>query len=443
MQRASLLNKQWAQTCPEGDTMPMAANLLTKNRNLIAISGSAALVALLVLGAWFAAHRSRTSKADAQAPMATMSGMAGPSTATSLARSGPATEPQIDLAPDDLKKAQIRVAQVIISPVAASLRTPGTVKVNEYTEVHVTPLVGGLVKQVPVVLGDHVRRGQPLAVIFSGDLAEAETAYLSNLADYEADHKKLDRTQALLKLGAASQQEEEEVAAAHAGHKAHVQASREKLELLGASGHQIATLQQTNLVNANLVVPAPISGVVLTRTANLGLVATPGQELFTIADLSNVWVLASVNEKDFASVRVGSPATITASSYPGRAWKGRVAYLQPQVDPATRTTQARIEVANLDERLRIDMYVDVDFSTDICQGLVIPQSAVQAIGEKEFVFLPVKDSEGSFTMRQVKVGPAGNGNSSVLSGLKTDDQVVTEGSFILKAEAVRQHPELQ
>ncbi len=372
-----------------------------------------------------------------------MSGMGGPSTAASPTTNGSAAESQTDLAPDDLKKAQVHMAQVVTGLIAASLRTPGVVKANEYNEVHVTPLVGGVVKQVPVVLGDHVRRGQPLAVIFSGDLAEAETAYISDLADYEADHRRLERTRELLKLGAASQQEEEEVAAAHAGHAAHVQASREKLELLGASSHQIATLQQANVVNANLVVPAPIGGVVLTRTANLGLVTTPAQELFTIADLSKVWVLASVNKKDFASVRAGSPANITAPSYPGKAWKGRVTYIQPQVDPATRTAQARIEVANLDERLRIDMYVDVDFSTDISQGLVVPQSAVQAIGGKEFVFFPVKDSEGSFTMRQVKVGPAANGNSAVMSGLSTGDQVVTEGSFLLKAEAVRQHPELQ
>ena len=418
--------------------------ILPKKRNLtVIISAVAVLLVLVLIGVWTATHRSQASKMNAQAPMSTMSGMGGPSAAGSPATNAPATEPQIDLAPDDLKKAQLRMAQASIGSVAASLRTPGIVKANEYTEVHVTPLVGGLVKQVPVVLGDRVRRGQPLAVIFSGDLAEAETTYISDLADYEADHKKLERTQALLKLGAASQQEEEEVAADHIGHQAHVQASREKLELLGASSHEIAALQQSNLVNANLVVPAPISGVVLTRTANLGLVATPAQELFTIADLSKVWVLASISEKDFAAVRIGSPANITAPSYPGRAWKGRVVYIQPQVDPATRTAQARIEVANPNEKLRIDMYVDVDFSTDLSQGLVIPESAVQAIGDKEYVFLPVKDSEGSFTLHQVRVGPAANGNSSVLSGLKTGDQVVTGGSFILKSEAIRQHPELQ
>ncbi len=439
--------------------MPIEAKSPTRKRNRPAVlSAAAVLIAVAFLAVWLAVNHAKARKLDAPSPMSTMSGMSGmasPASASTPPAPAPSTEPQVDLAPDDLKKAQLRTAHATTGSIEASLRTPGVVKADEYTEVHVTPLVGGLVKQVPVVLGQHVYRGQPLAVLFSVDLADAETTYISDLAEFEADHKKLERTQTLLNLGAASQQEEEEVAAAHAAHQAHVQASRKKLELLGASSHQIAALEQTRTITANLVVPAPINGVVLTRSANLGLVASPAQEMFTVADLSKVWVLASVNEKDFATVRVGSPASISAPAYPGRTWKGRVEYIQPQVDPSTRTAQARIAVANLDENLRLDMYVDVDLSvgpdtsaevdssTDRLQSIVIPQSAIQAIGDKEFVFVPLKNIEGSFALRQVEVGPATHGNSSILNGLKAGEEVVTDGSFILKAEAVRQHPELQ
>jgi RND family efflux transporter MFP subunit len=322
------------------------------------------------------------------------------------------------------------------------LRVPGIVKPNEYREVHVTPLVGGLIKEVPVVLGDHVKRGQSLAVIFSSELAEAETQYVSYLAELEAEHKKLERTRNLVKLGAASQQEEEEVAATHAAHESHVRAAREKLTLLGASDRQIAALQQAEQINPNLVVPAPISGVVLTRSANLGLVVSTAQELFTVVDLSTVWTMASVSEKDFASVRVGSAANVTAPAYPGKVWKGHVTYIQPQVDPNTRTAQARIEVANPGENLRIDMYVDVEFISPGAPGPVVPEAAVQSIGERQFVFLPVKNNEGSFQLRAVRLGPAANGYYAVLEGLNTKEEVVTDGSFILKAEAIRQHPEL-
>jgi RND family efflux transporter MFP subunit len=349
---------------------------------------------------------------------------------------------QVDLEPDDLKKAQIQTTHVDMQETARALRVPGVVKTDEYKEVHVTPLVGGVIKQVPVVLGDHVKRGQPLAIIFSSELATAESEYLAMLAEYEADHKKLERTQNLLRLGAASQQEEEEVVAAHASHEANVRSALERLRLLGASDRQIAALKQADQIDANLSVPAPINGIVLTRTANLGLVTNMSQELFTVADLSTVWVMASINEKDFSTVHVGTTAIVTTPAYPGRVWKGRVIYIQPQVDPSTRTAQARIVVANPDESLRLDMYMDVAFMSAGGKGLTVPESAVQAIGEKQYVFLPIKDSEGSFAVRQVKLGILSNGFYPVLDGLKLNDEVVKEGSFILKAETVRQHPEL-
>ena len=403
---------------------------------------AALVLGFLLAGFWFVMRRSTKPASAPPVSMATMGAMTPPASSTSGETSASSTELQIDLATEDLKKAQIRTVPIANGVTAAELRVPGIVKANEYREVHVTPLVGGVVKDVPVVLGEHVKRGQPLAVIFSSELAEAETQYVSYLAELDAEHKKLERTQNLFKLGAASQQEVEEVTAAHAAHESHVRAALEKLKLLGASDHQIAALKQAEQINPNLAVPAPINGVVLTRTANLGLVATAAQELFTIADLSTVWIMANVNEKDFAAVRVGSQASITAAAYPGRSWKGRVTYIQPQVDPATRTAQARIEVANPGETLRIEMYVDVEFTSPGASGPIVPEAAVQSIGERWFVFLPVKDNEGSFTLRPVQLGPASNGYYSVLQGLHANEEVVTDGSFILKAEAVRQHPEL-
>jgi RND family efflux transporter MFP subunit len=282
-----------------------------------------------------------------------------------------------------------------------------------------------------------------LAVIFSSELAEAETQYLAYLAELDAEHKKLQRTQNLVQLGAASRQEEEEVTAAHAAHEAHVRAALERLKLLGAGERQTAALKRAEQIDSNVTVPAPIDGVVLARMANLGLVANKAQELFTVADLSSVWVMASLNEKDFASVQVGSAARITTPAYAGRLWNGRVAYIDPQVDPNTRTAQARIEVANPRESLRFQMYVDVEFTSHGAVGTAVPESAVQSIGDRHFVFLPIKDNEGTFAMRIVRLGAAANGYFAVLDGLKPNDEVATEGSFILKAEGVRQHPELQ
>jgi membrane fusion protein, heavy metal efflux system len=414
------------------------------SRRLVMWFGLGAVIILTVsAGLWFGAQRSNRPKPREHAPMSSMADMASSSSDESTDSSAANAELQVELGPDDLKKAQVRTVHVGMKETSSTLRVPGIVNPDEYREVHVTPLVGGIVRQVSVVLGDHVRRGQPMAVIFSSDLADVETGYLAMSAELEADHKKLERTEKLVKLGAASRQEEEDVAADHAAHEAHVRAALEKLKLLGATDSQIAALKKAEQIDANFSVPAPINGIVLTRTANLGLVTNMSQELFTVADLSTVWVMASINEKDFSVIHAGTTAAVTAPAYPGRVWKGRVVYIQPQVDPNTRTAQARIEVANPDENLRLDMYMDVAFMSATGKGLAVPESAVQAIGEKQYVFLPVSDSDGSFAVREVKLGPASNGFYPVLDGLKLNDEVVKAGSFILKAEAIRQHPELQ
>jgi cobalt-zinc-cadmium efflux system membrane fusion protein len=414
----------------------------TPRRRVMWIGLGAIAVVAISVGLWFGTRPSSRPKPRQHAPMSSMADMASPSNDTTDAAAANA-ELQVELGPDDLRKAQVQTVHVDVKETSATLRVPGIVNPDEYREVHVTPLVGGVIRQVPVVLGDHVRRGQPLAVIFSSDLADAETGYLAMLAELEADHKKLERTQKLVKLGAASQQEEEDVTADHAAHEAHVRAALARLQVLGASDRQVAALTQAEQVDANFSVPAPINGIVLTRVANPGLVTNMSQELFTVVDLSTVWVMASINEKDFSTIHVGTTATVTAPAYPGRLWKGRVVYIQPQVDPNTRTAQARIEVANPEESLRLDMYMDVAFMSAGRKGLTVPESAVQAIGDKQYVFLPVSDSEGSFTVRQVRLGPASNGFYPVLDGLKVNDEVVKDGSFILKAEAIRQHPELQ
>src|SRR5258706_7552753 len=371
-------------------------------------------VVAIAVGLWFTTQHGSHPKPRHNAPMSSMADMSTPSNEDSTDSTAANTDLQVELGPDDLKKAQVQTVHVDVKKTSSTLRVPGIVNADEYREVHVTSLVGGVIKQVPVVLGDHVKRGQPLAVVFSSELAEAETQYLSDLAELEADHKKLVRTQNLVKLGAASQQEEEEVAAMHAAHESHVRAALEKLRLLGANDQQIAALKQAEQIDPNFVLPAPINGVVLARTANLGLVVNTAQELFTVADLSTVWIMASINEKDFASVRVGTAATITAPAYLGRQWKGRVTYIQPQVDPSTRTAQARIEVANPREDLRIDMYTDVDFTSAGAPGPVVPEAAVQSIGERRFVFLPGKDKDGRFALREVRLCDAPDGDYSVV-----------------------------
>src|SRR6516165_6047352 len=201
------------------------------------------LVVVLAVGAGirFSTQRAPKPAKRQHAPMASMADMKDmPSMSDDWSDSSASSSGiQVDLGPDDLQKAQVQTVHLGMRETANTLRVPGNINPDEYKEVHVTPLVGGVIRQVPVVLGDHVKRGQTLAVVFSSELATAESEYLAMLAELEADHKKLERTQNLVKLGAASQQEEDDVTADHASHEAHVRSALERLKLLGASDRQI------------------------------------------------------------------------------------------------------------------------------------------------------------------------------------------------------------
>ena len=345
------------------------------------------------------------------------------------------------LAADALAKVGIKTATISAVESTAAVRVPGNVMPNAYREVKVTPVVGGIVTKVPVALGDTVRRGNPVVTLFSAELADAQTKYLSMVAMLEADHRKLLRTQQLVEIGAASRQELEETTAVHASRATEVESARQRLLQIGLTPDQVEALNSPTQVVSTVTVPAPIDGVITGRTANPGQVVGMGQELVVVTDLSNVWIIGDLYEQDFQAVQVGSEATITTPVYPDSTFRGRVAYIDPRVDPQARTAKVRVEVANRDGRLRLGMYVSMVFTTRGKErAVVVPRAAVQAIGERAVVYLPVKDDEGKFIQREIRVGPPIGDNYTVLSGLRPGDVVVTEGSFFLRAESLRNSP---
>jgi RND family efflux transporter MFP subunit len=166
-----------------------------------------------------------------------------------------------------------------------------------------------------------------------------------------------------------------------------------------------------------------------------------GQELFVVTDLSEVWVVGDLYEQDFGNVAVGSEAGVTAPAYPGLSLRGRVSYIDPRVDAQARTAKVRVEVPNADGRLRLGMYVSLAFTTRGGErAVVVPQAAVQAIGERHVVYLPQKDEEGRFRQRTIRLGRPLGDAYAVLDGLRPGELVVTTGSFFLRAEAIRNNP---
>lgn len=366
-----------------------------------------------------------------------MPGMAMPGGAvpSSAAKSDEPVE--VSITPEAMARIGIKIDTVQAATATEGVGVPGTVTSNAYRDTKVNALVGGVVRQVLAELGARVRRGEPLAVIFSSDLADAQMKYLSMRATFEADHQKLVRTEKLVALGAASRQELEEVTAMHTGHETELAAARQRLLLLGFEARQVDSLTDASHVVAEVTVPAPANGEVIARSVNPGQVVSAGQELFVVTDLGTVWVIGDLYEKDFPVVRVGSNAVISVPAN-NRTLRGRVAYIDPRVDPASRTAKVRVEVPNPGENLRLGMFVTLSFETSSNQRItVVPQAAVQAVGERTVVYMPVEGEEGKFTERPVKLGPSRGNVVQVLEGLRPGEKVVTEGSFFLRSEAAR------
>jgi RND family efflux transporter MFP subunit len=326
----------------------------------------------------------------------------------------------------------------------AAVRTTATVQSDAYKETPVFPLVGGIVREVKVQLGDRVKNGQVLATIFSNELAETQAAYLGMQAEAERHHQHFSRTAELVELGAASREELEQATAEAKTEQAKLNSMREKLILLGMSAKQVDQLQSADQIQAVVDVPSPVSGILLNRSINPGEVLMTTREIFRVVDLATVWVVGQVYERDFDAVRVGTPAAITAPPYPDRRFSGRVSYIDPRVDPQTRTAQVRVEVANPGESLKLGMFVDVYFGASLQRTpdvpvVLVPREAIQSIGSKEVVYV-VADRSDSFVQREVATGAETGGMVAVVKGLSVGERVVTDGSFLLRAESLKLNP---
>jgi len=350
---------------------------------------------------------------------------------------GPLPDISVPLTREAVERAGIVVAPVATASTSGEFRVPGVVEPNAYRQVAVTPLVAGRVTRVSAALGDQVRRGQSIAQIYSPELAEAQTRYVGARAMLDAHDRERQRTEKLVEIGAASRQELERIHAEHAAQTAAVQSARSQLELLGLSTSAIDALPSGS-VSTNADVPAPIDGVVTERSANVGVNVDSATKLFTIVDLSTVWIVADVYEKDFSRIRVGTQATISTSAYPELALSGRVNYIDPQVNAATRTAKVRVEVPNANARLRFGMYADVVVREEAStEAPVLPRSAVQNVGDRTVVYLAKQNEPGVFVEREVRLGDTSGSRLQVQSGVQPGDMVVTDGSFFLRAERER------
>ena len=398
----------------------------------VAAVGAVILVLFGVGGAYLWLPRPQVS-----APVAAGGG-GGPAAAGTS--TGPLPDIAITLSDDALKKAGVVVSAVTASETASSIRLSGVVEPDAYRQVIVAPLVSGRVTRVSVMLGDRVARNTPLVEIYSPDLAEAQSRYLSMRAQFQAVEQEITRTDRLTQIGAASQQELERIHAEHVRHRTELESARTRLQLLGMTPMQVDALASTGQVAATTTVVSPIAGVVTARMANPGTSVDPATPLITVVDLSTVWVVGDLYERDFSRVSVGTPATVTTTAFPDQRIMGKVAYIDPQVRSETRTARMRVEIPNPGQRLRLGMYAEVTVHAPGAgtASLLVPRSAVQNVADRTVLYVADPRQPGRFIEREVQLGEGSGDQVAVRSGLQPDDRVVTAGSFSLRAERERQ-----
>jgi membrane fusion protein, heavy metal efflux system len=416
---------------PPDEAMPAQR----RSRRVFAAVGIAGIVsAALVIG--FVLGGRHAGQTPPSSPAA-MPVQPAPAAAKATRTAGTDDPVEVTLTADGIARAGIKIAVARTGTTNASISVPGTITSNAYKETKVTALVSGIVRAVNAELGARASRGDPLAVIFSNDLADAQMKYLSARAMLTADHEKLVRTEKLVQIGAASRQELEEITAVHTSHETEVAAARQRLLLLGLPPNRVDTLRRSQDVASEVVVTAPSSGVVINRSVNPGQVVSVGQELFVVADLGTVWVIGDLYEKDFAAVRVGSEATVALPAV-ARPLRGRVAYIDPRVDAASRTAKVRVEVPNADGALRLGMFATVSLSTPSGPPVtIVPRAAVQSVGDRTVIYVVAEGDDSRFVERPVKLGASSGESVEVIQGVKAGERVVTEGSFFIRAEAGR------
>ena len=307
----------------------------------------------------------------------------------------------------------LQVATVARGSVSGSWRTVGRVEVDP-TRVRKTNVkVEGYIERLFVdFVGRPVRRGQPLFSLYSPSLLAAENEYVLALQTRDA----------LARAGSTD-----------SNGTSLVDGSRRKLALWDVPVEEIRRLEQTRTPSKALTFYSPVSGVVTAKNVVQGASVNAGDTPYEITDLGEVWVMADAYEGDLASVHVGMPAILTLKAYPGRNFRGTVAFIDPLLDPATRTAKVHMHFPNPGMELKPEMYGDVVLEGRDRKGLRIPADAVIRAGTKDVVFVAL--GEGKFSPREVQLGARNGSEVEVRSGLEAGQQVVTRANFLVDSES--------
>jgi cobalt-zinc-cadmium efflux system membrane fusion protein len=338
------------------------------------------------------------------------------------------SQAQLFTIPQD-QLSHIQVVQVEPGKLERVLRLSGTVAYNAFETTPVVTQVGGPVSRVVAVPGQMVRTGQPLLYVASPDFAQMRSNYLKSLSAYQLADQNDARAKDLYAHHAIAEVDLQQADSTRAQALADLQSAEQSLKVLGLT--QLGSVAQ-DPSSPEIPVLAPISGEVVERLASPGQVVQAGStQVFTISNMSTVWVLANVYERDLGDVHVGDPVSIQSDAYPD-TFRGRISYVAPALDPATRTLQVRIVTANPGGKLKKDMYVTATVeASSIPNAITVPDAAVLRTSENE-PFVYVAHGNNQFAQQLVEIGESRGGRTQIRSGLAAGEHVVADGSLFLQ-----------
>ena len=381
---------------------------------VLALIGNVIFIGVLA-GIWWTTRRSANSQTPAiSAPgVATQPGQGNSSSPAPAPTETPLAP--VQLSAERLQSIGVKFGLVERKPVQDEIRATGTVAIDETRLSYVQTRISGHIEKVFAdATYQYVRKGQRLFTIHSPELVVAEREYL--LAKQNANNLS-----------------QSTVPGVAAGVASLLDSSRERFEQWNIPEEEIARLESTGQVIDALEIDSPVSGYVTERNALPNLNVQPDTRLYTIADLSTVWVLAQIFQNDLGRIRVGAPTLLTVDSYPGRAFRGKVDFIYPDVDMTTRTARARLLFSNPNLTLTPGMYVNVVLQVPLGNQLVIPVSGVLQSGTRQIVF--VDRGAGYLEPREVQLGPQAGDQYIVLKGLKSGERIVTSANFLVDSES--------
>ena len=396
---------------------PVSSRVAFLRDRRVLVGAGAVLAALLVLLLVIPRGRDRDDAPRGQARPAgdTSGGMAGMPGMGDMPGMAMSSDGTVLLTADQVRQFGITFGTVEQRQLSAEVRTAGTITADETRIAQVAPKFGGFVERLYVdFTGQPVRRGPPLLEIYSPELVAAQQELLVAA--------RLERT-----VGESS------VPGVPAPSTDLVASARARLRLWDVPEAQIREVLRTGRVRRTVTLFSPASGVVTEKTVVRGQAVQAGQALYTISDLSRVWVQAELREADAGTVQEGSPATVELAAFPGRPLAGVVSYLQPVLQEQARTLRARIVLPNPDGRLRPGMYATVRLSAPERTSLTVPTSALVRTGERTLVFVDL--GGGRLQPQEVETGRIAGDFAEVLSGVEPGQRVVTSAQFLLDSES--------